>query len=131
MWALLAKQAEYSFNRGHAVAYSLLAYLTSWLKTFYPVEFLTAVLTAKSGNTAKLSVIINECHRLNIKVLPPKINESTLTFKAKPESKEILFGFGAVKGIGESVITKIIENQPYSSFNDYISKFQISLLQLL
>lgn len=122
MWALLAKQAEYSFNRGHAVAYSLLAYLTSWLKIFYPVEFLTAVLTAKSGNTAKLSVIINECHRLNIKVLPPKINESTLTFKAKPESKEILFGFGAVKGIGESVITKIIENQPYSSFNDYISK---------
>lgn len=122
VWALLAKQAEYSFNRGHAVAYSLLSYLTAWLKVYYPVQFMTALLTAKSDNTSKLSVIITDCNRMGIKVLPPKINESALSFKAKPESKEILFGFGAVKGIGESVITKIIENQPYSSFNDYISK---------
>lgn len=122
VWALLAKQAEYSFNRGHAVAYSLLSYLTAWLKVYYPVQFMTALLTAKSDNTSKLSVIITDCNRMGIKVLPPKINESTLSFKAKPESKEILFGFGAIKGIGESIITKIIENQPYSSFNDYISK---------
>lgn len=122
VWALLAKQAEYSFNRGHAVAYSLLSYLTAWLKVYYPVQFMTALLTAKSDNTSKLSVILTDCNRMGIKVLPPKINESALSFKAKPESKEILFGFGAVKGIGESVITKIIENQPYSSFNDYISK---------
>lgn len=122
VWALLAKQAEYSFNRGHAVAYSLLSYLTAWLKVYYPVQFMTALLTAKSDNTSKLSVIITDCNRMGIKVLPPKINESALSFKAKPESKEILFGFGAIKGIGESVITKIIENQPYSSFNDYISK---------
>lgn len=122
VWALLAKQAEYSFNRGHAVAYSLLSYLTAWLKVYYPVQFMTALLTAKSDNTSKLSVIITDCHRMGIKVLPPKINESALSFKAKPESQEILFGFGAIKGIGESVITKIIENQPYSSFNDYISK---------
>lgn len=122
VWALLAKQAEYSFNRGHAVAYSLLSYLTAWLKVYYPVQFMTALLTAKSDNTSKLSVIITDCNRMGIKVLPPKINESTLSFKAKPESQEILFGFGAIKGIGESVITKIIENQPYSSFNDYISK---------
>lgn len=122
VWALLAKQAEYSFNRGHAVAYSLLSYLTAWLKVYYPVQFMTALLTAKSDNTSKLSIIITDCNRMGIKVLPPKINESTLSFKAKPESQEILFGFGAVKGIGESVITKIIENQPYNSFNDYISK---------
>lgn len=122
VWALLAKQAEYSFNRGHAVAYSLLSYLTAWLKVYYPVQFMTALLTAKSDNTSKLSIIITDCNRMGIKVLPPKINESVLSFKAKPESQEILFGFGAIKGIGESVITKIIENQPYSSFNDYISK---------
>lgn len=122
VWALLAKQAEYSFNRGHAVAYSLLSYLTAWLKVYYPVQFMTALLTAKSDNTSKLSVIITDCNRMGIKVLPPKINESALSFKAKPETKEILFGFGAIKGIGESVITKIIENQPYSSFNDYVSK---------
>lgn len=124
VWALLAKQAEYSFNRGHAVAYSLLSYLTAWMKVYYPVQFMTALLSAKADNTPKLSVVITDCHRMGIKVLPPKINESAFTFKGKPESKEILFGFGGIKGIGESVIEKIIENQPYSGFNDYLSKIQ-------
>ena len=122
VWALLSKQAEYSFNRGHAVAYSLLSYLTAWLKVYYSVQFMTALLTAKSDRTEKMSPIINDCSRMNIKVLPPKINESQNSFKANSEKREILFGFGAIKGIGESVIAKIIENQPYSSFNDYISK---------
>lgn len=124
VWALLSKQAEYSFNRGHAVAYSLLSYLTAWLKVYYPVEFMTALLTAKSDRTEKLSSIINDCHRIGIKVLPPKINESSFSFIAHQEKKEILFGFGAIKGIGESVISKLIENQPYSSFNDYLAKIQ-------
>lgn len=124
VWALLSKQAEYSFNRGHAVAYSLLSYLTAWLKVYYPVQFMTALLTAKSDRTEKLSAIINDCHRMGIKVLSPKINESKFSFTAIPEKNEILFGFGAVKGIGESVISKIIENQPYSSFDDYLSKIQ-------
>lgn len=124
VWALLAKQAEYSFNRGHAVAYSLLSYLTAWLKVYYPVEFMTALLTAKSDRTEKISAIINDCNRIGIKVLPPQINKSKLTFTAIPKKKEILFGFGAVKGIGESVITKIIEGQPYSSFDDFLGKVQ-------
>lgn len=124
VWALLSKQAEYSFNRGHAVAYSLLSYLTAWLKVYYTVEFMTALLTAKSDRTEKLSVIINDCHRMGIKVLPPKINESKFSFVARPDKKEILFGFGAIKGIGESVVAKLIENQPYISFNDYLSKIQ-------
>lgn len=124
VWALLAKQAEYSFNRGHAVAYSLLSYLTAWLKVYYPVQFMTALLTAKSDRTEKLSAIINDCNRMGIQVLPPKINEAKQSFTGNPSKSEILFGFGAVKGIGESVITKIIENQPYSSFDDYISKIQ-------
>jgi len=124
VWALISKQAEYSFNRGHAVAYSLLSYLTAWLKVYYPVEFMTALLTAKSDRTEKLSSIINDCHRLEVNVLPPKINESSDSFTAHPDKKEILFGFGAVKGIGSSVIAKIIENQPYSSFNDFLAKVQ-------
>lgn len=124
VWALLSKQAEYSFNRGHAVAYSLLSYLTAWLKVYYPVEFMTALLTAKSDRTEKLSAIINDCNRIGIRVLPPQINKSKMSFIAIPEKKEILFGFGAIKGIGESVITKIIENQPYSSWDDYLTKIQ-------
>ena len=124
VWALLSKQAEYSFNRGHAVAYSLLSYLTAWLKVYYPVEFMTALLTAKSDRTEKLSSIINDCHRVGIKVLPPQINESKLSFTAKPKNNEILFGFGAIKGIGDSIITKILENQPYSSFDEFLEKVQ-------
>lgn len=124
VWTLLAKQAEYSFNRGHAVAYSLLSYLTAWLKVYYPVQFMTALLTAKSDRTEKLSAIINDCNRMSIQVLPPKINESKQSFTGNSEKREILFGFGAVKGIGESVITKIIDNQPYKSFDDFIFKVQ-------
>lgn len=124
VWALLSKQAEYSFNRGHAVAYSLLSYLCAWMKIYYPVEFMTAYLTAKSDKTEKLSAIINDCHRMGIKVLPPKINESKQSFTGNSEKKEILFGFGAVKGIGDSVITKIIENQPYADFKDFVDKVQ-------
>jgi DNA polymerase-3 subunit alpha len=124
VWALISKQAEYSFNRGHAVAYSLLSYLTAWLKVYYPVEFMTALLTAKSDRTEKLSSIINDCHRLDVKVLPPQINESSDSFTAHPDKKEILFGFSAIKGIGASVISKIIENQPYSSFDDFLEKVQ-------
>jgi DNA polymerase-3 subunit alpha len=101
-----------------------LSYLTAWLKVYYSVEFMTALLTAKSDRTEKLSAIINDCKRMGIKVLPPKINESKFSFTANPKKKEILFGFGAVKGIGESVVTKIIENQPYKSFDDYLNKIQ-------
>lgn len=124
VWALLSKQAEYSFNRGHAVAYSLLSYLTAWLKVHYSTEYMAAVLTSKSDKTEKLSAVINDCNRMGIKVLPPRINESKLTFTAIPERNEILFGFSAVKGIGESVIVKILDGQPYSSFNDYLEKIQ-------
>lgn len=124
VWALISKQAEYSFNRGHAVAYSLLSYLTAWLKVYYPVEFMTALLTAKSDRTEKLSSIINDCHRLDVKVLPPKINESSDSFTAHPEKKEILFGFSAIKGIGASIISKIIEGQPYVSFDDFLERVQ-------
>ena len=94
------------------------------MKVHYPTEFQAAALTSKSDNTAKLSAIINDCNRMGIKVLPPKINESKMSFTAIPEKKEILFGFSAIKGIGESVINKIIEGQPYSSFDDFIEKVQ-------
>lgn len=124
VWALLAKQAEYSFNRGHAVAYSLLSYLCAWMKVYYPVQFMTALLTAKSDNTSKLSTIINDCHRMGIKVLPPNINKSSFSFKANPSNNAILFGFGAIKGIGKSIVDQIIANQPYKDFNDYLTKIQ-------
>ena len=107
-----------------AVAYGLLSYLCAYLKTFYPVEFMSSLLSIKSDNTSKLSVIINDCNRMGIKVLPPHINKSGASFTAIPKNKEILFGFMAVKGIGESVVNQIISNQPYKNFDDYLAKIQ-------
>ena len=124
IWALMIKQAEYCFNRGHAVAYGLLSYLTAYLKTHYPVQFMAALLTAKSDRVEKISTIINDCNRMGIKVLPPKINESNFAFTPKPERNEILFGLLAVKGLGESVVDNIIQKRPYESFSDFINKIQ-------
>lgn len=109
---------------GTAVAYGLLSYLTAYLKTHYPVQFMAALLTAKSDRVEKLSAIISDCHRMGIKVSPPKINISESHFTAIPEKNEILFGLLAVKGIGESAIEQIIINRPYNSFAEYIDKVQ-------
>lgn len=122
MWQLMLKQAEYSFNRGHAVAYGLLSYLTAYLKTHYPLYFMTACLTAKSDNVSKLSIFINESQRLEIKISPPHINYSGLEFTARIEKNEILFGLLAIKGIGESVVNTILINRPYQDFNNFLEK---------
>lgn len=122
IWQLMLKQAEYSFNRGHAVAYSLLSYLSAYLKTHYPLYFMTACLTAKSDNIPRLSVFINECHRLGIKVSPPNINYSDKEFTARKEKNEILFGLYAIKGIGDAVVNTIINNRRYESFEDFLNK---------
>jgi DNA polymerase-3 subunit alpha len=122
IWQLMIKQSEYCFNRGHAVSYGLLSYLTAYLKTHYPLYFMTACLTAKSDNISKLSVFINECHRLGIKVSPPHINQSGKIFTAIKESNEILFGLMAIKGVGESVVDNIINNRPYKNFEDFITR---------
>jgi DNA polymerase-3 subunit alpha len=122
MWDLILKQADYSFNRGHAVAYSLLSYLTAYLKTHYPLYFMTACLTAKSDNVPRLSVFINECHRMEIQVAPPNINLSGREFTAIKDKNKILFGLYAIKGIGDSVVDTIINNRRYETFIDFLQK---------
>ena len=122
IWNLLLKQSSYCFNRGHAVAYGLMSYLTAYLKVHYPAEFQAAALTSKSGNTSKISTIINDCHRMGIKVLPPNVNKSGRDFTAIPDRYEILFGLMAVKGIGASVIDDIIALRPFANFKDYVDR---------
>ena len=126
IWELMQKQANYSFNRGHAVAYSLLSYLTAYLKTHYPLYFMTACLTAKSDNIPRLSVFINECHSLGIEVSPPNINLSGKEFTAIKEKNKILFGLYAIKGIGDAVVDTIIENRKYDNFDNFLDKIKQS-----
>ena len=122
IWQLMLKQAEYCFNRGHAVAYGLLSYLTAYLKTHYTIYFMAALLTSKSDKVQKISIVINDCKRLGIKVSPPNVNKSDMEFTALPEKNEILFGLLAVKGLGESIVYKIIENRPYRNMNDFVER---------
>lgn len=124
IWQLMLKQSEYCFNRGHAVAYGLLSYLTAYLKVHYTIHFMAALLTSKSDKVQKISFIINDCKRLGIKVSPPNVNLSNSYFTAIPEKSEILFGLQAIKGMGDSVVSKIIEQRPYNGLNDLSERLQ-------
>lgn len=122
MWALILKQASYSFNRGHAVAYGLLSYLTAYLKTHYTEYFMAACMITKEDDSGKMGVFINECDRLHIRVLPPSVNKSDMEFKADAEKHTILFGLKAIKGMGESVASGVIADRPYSGLADFVQR---------
>lgn len=111
---LMREFAGYGFNKSHSAAYALLAYQTAYLKTHYPVYFMSAVLTNEMGNTDKIVKYINECRDLGIEILPPDINQSDLNFTpaaggGPDESRRIRFGLAAIKNAGESAIRAILE----------------------
>lgn len=120
IWLLMLKQAEYSFNRGHSVAYGLLSYLTAYLKTYHPIEFMTACLNVEFGDTGKTGILINECNRLNIQVCPPNINKSMPYYT--PVDNKILYGLNPIKGVGKEASNYIIKNRPYNNLNDFLDK---------
>jgi len=120
MWELIQKQSEYSFNRGHSVGYGLLSYMTAWLKTYYPLEFMTALMISEKGNFQQIAKYIVECERLNIKVLSPSINKSDGDFTF--ENNNILYGLSYIKNVGEESVKTIIKNRPYVSLNEFLEK---------
>ena len=110
---LMEKFAGYGFNKSHSAAYALLSYQTAWLKTHYPAEFMAAVLSADMDNTDKVVALIEDCHQQQLEVLPPDINQSVYRFSV-PDSKSVLYGLGAIKGVGEAAIEGIIEERDNS-----------------
>lgn len=111
--------AKYAFNKSHAAAYGVLAYETAYLKAYYPVEFMAALITSVMGNTDKVVEYIRECNALKIDVLKPDINKSFSKFSV--EDKNIRFGLAAVKNVGVNIINNIIkerENNGY--FSDFV-----------
>ena len=105
-----------------AVSYGLLSYLTAYLKTHYTIYFMAACLIAKREDTGKIGVFINECNRLGIKVCPPSVNRSGIDFIPNKKTNKILFGLGAIKGIGDEVAKQIIASRPYTSLDDFLSR---------
>lgn len=126
LWRLIEPFAAYGFNKAHAASYGRVAYQTAYMKANYPVEYMSAVLTADSGDTEKISEIIHECERMGIEVLPPDINESFAAFSVVPESGKIRFGLTTIKNFGEGIADAIIEerkkNGPYQSLSDFLSR---------
>jgi DNA polymerase-3 subunit alpha len=105
---LVEKFAGYGFNKSHSAAYALVSYQTLWLKAHYPAEFMAAVMTADMDNTDKVVGLVDECWRMGLKILPPDINSGLFHFHVNDEN-EIVYGIGAIKGVGEAPIEAILE----------------------
>ena len=118
---LMEKFAGYGFNKSHSAAYALIAYQTAWLKAHYPAEFMAAVMSSDMQNTDKIVGFIDECQRLGLKVAPPDVNLGAYMFSVNEENC-VVYGLGAIKGLGESAIQAIIEgrqNRPYQGLIDF------------
>ncbi|GLT15617.1 DNA polymerase III subunit alpha [Vibrio algivorus] len=112
---LVEKFAGYGFNKSHSAAYALVSYQTLWLKTHYPAEFMAAVMTADMDNTEKVVGLVDECIRMNLKVLPPDVNSGLYRFNVN-EDGAIVYGIGAIKGVGEGPIENIIACREQSGY---------------
>jgi DNA polymerase-3 subunit alpha len=107
---LMEQFAGYGFNKSHSAAYAYLAYVTAYLKAHYPVDFVAALLTSETGNTAKIVKYINECREMGITVLQPDVNASDCNFTPDREAlngKGIRFGLGAIKNLGPNAVEAI------------------------
>ena len=106
----MEKFAGYGFNKSHAAAYALVAYQTAWLKAHYPAEFLAAVLSSEMQNTDSVVFLIDDCRNNGLEVLPPSINMSLYHFHAS-DPKTVVYGLGAIKGVGEHAMQSVIESR--------------------
>jgi DNA polymerase-3 subunit alpha len=109
IFELMAHFAGYGFNKSHSTAYALISYTTAYLKTKYPAEFMAASLTSESGDTPRVALLVEECRRMGIAVLPPDINKAEGRFTVEPEG--IRFGMKAVKNVGVNCVDAIVEER--------------------
>ncbi|MBY5990672.1 DNA polymerase III subunit alpha [Ferrimonas balearica] len=104
---LVEKFAGYGFNKSHSAAYALVSYQTLWMKTHYPSYFMAAVMSADMDNTDKVVTLVDECNRMGLPVLPPDVNQGLYKFNVN-EKEEIVYGIGAIKGVGEGPVEEIL-----------------------
>jgi DNA polymerase-3 subunit alpha len=134
IFGLIEPFAGYGFNKAHAACYAMIAYQTAYLKSNYTVEFMTAVLTAESrantGDTRdeKISMIVEECRRMGIALLPPDINESSIEFSI--QDGKVRFGLSAVKNVGQAAIDVMLaarkQDGPFTSFSEFVQRVDTS-----
>ena len=125
IYDLMIDFANYAFNKSHSAAYAVVAYRTAWLKHYYPVEFMAALISSVMGDTNSISMYIGECKRLCIKVLPPDINESYRKFTVI--DGKIRFGLLAVKNVGEGFADAVVKARgdgKFNSFTDFCERIE-------
>jgi DNA polymerase-3 subunit alpha len=132
LFDLIVKFAGYGFNKSHSAAYALVTFYTSYLKCYYPAEFMAALLTLEKDNTDKVVRYVDEVKRLGLDLFPPDINKSDLVFSAKKIDGEevVMFGMGAIKGAGDVAIKSILkarnEGGEFKDLSDFISRIDAS-----
>ncbi|MCI8773953.1 MAG: DNA polymerase III subunit alpha [Lachnospiraceae bacterium] len=116
--------AKYAFNKSHAACYAVVAYQTAYLKYYYPIEFMAALLTSVVDNSGKVSEYIMVCRSMGIEILPPDINEGEIGFSVSGNS--IRYALTAIKSVGRPVIEMVVEERkqrgPYTNLKDFISR---------
>jgi len=115
---LVEKFAGYGFNKSHSAAYALVSYQTLWLKTHYPAAFMAAVMSADMQNTDKVVILVEECRNMGLELLPPDVNSGEYMFTVN-DKNQIIYGLGAVKGVGEGPVEAIVEGrEAHKRFDD-------------
>lgn len=144
LFKLIEPFAAYGFNKAHAASYAIVAYQTAYMKANYPVEFMTAVMTAESDDPDKIALAVDECAKMGILVLPPHINQSQTGFtieylgakknskKHNSKSRAVRFGFSAIKNVGKAAIEAIISQREakgeYKSLNDFVNRVNLRVV---
>jgi len=127
LFDLMEKFAEYGFNKSHAVAYSVVAYQTAFLKKYFPAQFFAALLGTEINNKEKITSYIQEAKECGIQILPPDVNESLWLFNVIGDT--IRFGLGAVKGVGEGAVEEIVkertENGAFTGYVDFCERVNL------
>ena len=122
---LVEKFAGYGFNKSHSAAYALVSYQTAWLKTHYPAQFMAAVMSSELDNTDKIVVFVDECKRMKLSLKLPDVNEGQYMFTVSAAG-DILYGLGAIKGVGEGPIESILEARrtggPFTDLFDFCAR---------
>lgn len=125
---LVEKFAGYGFNKSHSAAYGVLAYQTAYLKHYYPAEFMAAVLTSEMDDTDQVVFLLSDCKdNFNLNVIPPSINHSQWRFVVR-DAKTVVYGLGAVKGVGEEAVASIVkarQSGPFKDLYDFCNRVDI------
>ncbi|NIK76044.1 DNA polymerase-3 subunit alpha [Paenibacillus castaneae] len=129
VYDMIVRFADYGFPRAHAAAYGVLAFQTAWLKAHYPVPFMASMLASLTGNQRKTAEYVDECRRMGIEVLPPDVNESSVSFA--PTGKAVRFGLAAIKNVGTQAIDALKKERgerPFESLLDVCQRVDLRVV---